>query len=427
MGALLGVCSPSDDANIKAPVITADSQAPVRPVARKVTSKDFDVIRVIGAGSSAKVLQVRNKTSGNEYAMKVVMKKMVIENEKMEHTKAERAVLSNVKHPFIVNLHYAFQDKDSLNYVMDLCPGGELFVHLKRDSCFAVPRARLYTAEISCGLDHLHTLGIIYRDLKPENILIDSEGHVRLADFDLCKHTLKENGELGSEAKTFCGTPEYTAPEMILGQAVKAYGKGVDWWALGTLLYEMLTGLPPFYDCCLTNMCNNILYKDLQMHNSVPAAAFDLISKWLQREPDKRLGSKTHDFDKIKAHAFFEFLDDGVPLDWNAVLRREVAPAFKPEEGKIYIDSEAMQIPIGSSHSGQLSGSQSMNFQGFTYNKDASSFVVGPQPVERAGGAAVSSPTSPSAQKNRSNDSNYTQASNNTATVENEESVVNNQ
>lgn len=421
MGALLGVCSPTDDAKVKAPVITADAPVqPSRPIARKVTSKDFDIIRVIGAGSSAKVLQVRNRTSGNEYAMKVVMKKMVIENEKLEHTKAERAVLSNVKHPFIVNLHYAFQDKDSLNYVMDLCPGGELFVHLKRDSCFPVPRARLYTAEISCGLDHLHMLGIIYRDLKPENILIDSEGHVRLADFDLCKHTRKENGEIGSEAKTFCGTPEYTAPEMILGQAVKAYGKGVDWWALGTLLYEMLTGLPPFYDCCLTNMCNNILYKDLQMHHSVPAAAFDLISKWLQREPDKRLGSKANDFDRIKAHAFFEFLEDGVPLSWTAIYNREVVPAFAPEEGKIYIDSEAMQIPIGTSHSGQLSGSQSMNFAGFTYNKDASSFVQAQPPIK---GSGDDTPVSPTAQKN-SNDSNYSQATNKTVSVEHEQSSV---
>eukprot|EP00656_Telonema_subtile_P053559 TRINITY_DN7793_c0_g1_i1.p1 TRINITY_DN7793_c0_g1~~TRINITY_DN7793_c0_g1_i1.p1 ORF type:complete len:412 (-),score=85.12 TRINITY_DN7793_c0_g1_i1:408-1643(-) len=389
MGAILAVCNPKEEAHIQ-PRPTNNS------VARKVTAKDFDVIRVIGQGSSAKVLQVRNKCSGKEYAMKVLLKKDVVQNEKMEHAKAERAVLTKVKHPFIVNLHYAFQDKNTLNYVMDLCPGGELFVHLQRDGCFKVPRAKLYTAEISCGLEHLHRCGIIYRDLKPENILIDAEGHVRLADFDLCKHTLTENGEIGSEAKTFCGTPEYTAPEMILGQAVTAYGKGVDWWALGTLLYEMLTGLPPFYDMQLTNMCESILHAPLKPHRSVPPAAFDLISKWLQRDPAKRLGSGPDDFARIQAHSFFEMLDDRVPFSWEDVLARKVRPDFRPEVGQIYIDSEAMSIPIACSAGAQLSASQAMNFQGFTYNKDASSFIP----------AGTSSPPGGSP-KNRSNDSTY--------------------
>jgi len=407
MGALLGVCNPKEEGGVEA----AAQQHRSPPVARsphKVTARDFDIIRVIGAGSSAKVLQVRNKCSGTEFAMKVVMKKMVIENEKIQHTKAERAVLSNVKHPFIVNLHYAFQDQDTLNYVMDLCPGGELFVHLKRDGCFTVPRSRLYTAEIACGLDHLHSRGIIYRDLKPENILIDKDGHVRLADFDLCKHTLNENGELGSEAKTFCGTPEYTAPEMILGQAVKAYGKGVDWWALGTLLYEMLTGLPPFYDKCLTSMCEGILHAPLKDHPSVPANAYDLIEQWLRRDPQLRLGSGSDDFkNRIKTHAFFKYLNDSnqdVPLNWDDVMQRKITPAFQPETGQIYIDSEAMSIPISCSDGAKLSSSQTVNFQGFTYNKDASSFIQRtPLPIPR-------SPGSPAA-KNRSNDSNYSNRS----------------
>jgi len=393
MGALLGVCNPKEEAHI------SPNQPHTAP--RKVTAKDFDVIRVIGQGSSAKVLQVRNKCSGKEYAMKVLLKKDVVENEKMEHAKAERAVLTKVKHPFIVNLHYAFQDKNTLNYVMDLCPGGELFVHLQRDGCFKIPRARLYTAEISCGLDHLHSCGIIYRDLKPENILIDAEGHVRLADFDLCKHTLNENGEQGSQAKTFCGTPEYTAPEMILGQAVTPYDKGVDWWALGTLLYEMLTGLPPFYDQQLTNMCESILHAPLKPHRSVPAPAFDLISKWLQRDPLKRLGSGPNDFERIKAHSFFEFLHTNVPFSWHDVLARNVRPDFRPEVGQIYIDSEAMSIPIASSQSTTLSGSQSLNFHGFTYNKDASSFL--PASIVQQ---APPSPCTP-LEKNRSNDSTY--------------------
>lgn len=405
MGALLGVCSPTDDGTVNAPAQQHGAPS-VQKTPHKVTARDFDTIRVIGAGSSAKVLQVRNKCSGKEYAMKVVMKKMVIENEKIQHTKAERAVLSNVKHPFIVNLHYAFQDKDTLNYVMDLCPGGELFVHLKRDGCFTLPRAKLYTAEIACGLDHLHSRGIIYRDLKPENILIDSEGHVKLADFDLCKHTLNENGEVGSEAKTFCGTPEYTAPEMILGQAREAYGKGVDWWALGTLLYEMLTGLPPFYDKCLTTMCEGILHAELKQPQGFDDKAFNLISKWLERDPQKRLGSEAKSFEKIKAHSFFSHLHENGPrLNWNHIMERKITPVFQPEAGQIYIDSEAMSIPISCSAGAMLSASQTMNFQGFTYNKDASSFIPSNTPVN-----IPRSPGSPAA-KNRSNDSNYSNRS----------------
>lgn len=407
MGALLGVCTPKEEAGVNTPTQNHSALAVPR-VPRKVTIKDFDVIRVIGAGSSAKVLQVRTKSTGKEYAMKVVTKKLVIENDKIQHTKAERAVLSNVKHPFIVNLHYAFQDDDTLNYVMDLCPGGELFVHLKRDGCFNTRRAKLYTAEIACGLDHLHSQGIIYRDLKPENILIDAEGHVRLADFDLCKHTLDENGQLGSEAKTFCGTPEYTAPEMIRGQAVMPYGKGVDWWALGTLLYEMLTGLPPFYDKDLQKMCDKILHHELREHQRVQPDAFHLISQWLQKDPQDRLGTLANDFERIKAHSFFSYVHEhnGVaePLAWQDVIRRKLTPDWKPLHGQIYIDSEALSIPISCSDSAKLSSSQTLNFAGFTYIKDGSSFAQRtPLPIPR-------SPGSPAA-KNRSNDSNYSNRS----------------
>jgi len=217
-----------------------------------------------------------------------------------------------MRHPFIVNLHHAFQSREKLFYILDYCPGGELFYHLKAEVRFSLKRAQLYTAEIALGLDHMHSLGIIYRDLKPENILIDEEGHVKLADFDLCKRTREDNedrgggavviGQKGSvgPAKTFCGTPEYTAPEMILGQAKTAYGKGVDWWALGTLLYEMLVGLPPFYNSDMAKMCRRILQDKLMPHVLVSPVAFELISKLLERDPEKRLGSKPDHMEVFK-------------------------------------------------------------------------------------------------------------------------------
>jgi len=345
----------------------------------KLTADDFDMVRVIGQGSSAKVMQVRNKSTQQVFAMKVLKKKRLLEDDKTHHTMSERSVLAKMRHPFIVNLYHAFQSSDKLYYVMDYCPGGELFYHLKADGRFSKDRTRLYTAEIALGLEHMHGLGIIYRDLKPENILLDTEGHIKLADFDLCKRTKEDEKAVGSSisvgpATTFCGTPEYTAPEMILGQAKKEYGKGVDWWALGTLIFEMLEGIPPFYDTDMSKMCQRILFMKLKPGKHVLAQTpeWNLIGKFLVRDPDARLGTQPGHMDIIKQHPFF------APLDWPRVMRREITPLFRPQEKENYIDPEAMQIPVGSDdYKLPIAGHQSSvvsdhgAFCGFTYNKQS--------------------------------------------------------
>jgi len=309
---------------------------------RKCTKEDFELVGVIGQGSFAKVMQVKLKTPPNPtYAMKVLKKKTVMDRGQLEHTMAERAVLEKFKqHPFIVNLHYAFQTKDKLYFVLDFCPGGELFFHLKNEGCFSRNRTMHYTAEISSALDYMHSMGIIYRDLKPENLLIDEQGHMKLADFGLCKRTVTAEGE--KKAKTFCGTPEYIAPEILTGQEKKAYGKEVDWWALGTLLYEMLSGLPPFYDKKVNQMYRKILHDPLRPHHRVPPDAFALVQKFLERKPANRLGSGEDDFAKIKQEPFF-----GV-IDWAKLNRREYQPEFVPHQAKDYVDPTFSAIPIGS-------------------------------------------------------------------------------
>jgi serine/threonine protein kinase len=330
---------------------------------KKVTKEDFELVGVIGQGSFAKVLQVKAKVPPNDtYAMKVLKKKTVVDRGQMEHTMAERAVLEKFKaHPFIVNLHYAFQTKDKLYFVLDFCPGGELFFHLKQDGCFSPTRTMHYVAEISSALDYMHSMGIIYRDLKPENLLIDEQGFMKLADFGLCKRTVTADGE--TKAKTFCGTPEYIAPEILLGQEKKAYGKEVDWWALGTLLYEMLSGLPPFYDKKVNVMYRKILNDPLRPHRKVSAEAFALVQKFLNRKPAERLGSGPDDFEAIKAEPFF------APIDWARLNRREYKPEFVPHAAKDYVDPTFSAIPIGSDAAPStlaqtLDGTK---FKGFTF------------------------------------------------------------
>ncbi|XP_027479756.1 serine/threonine-protein kinase Sgk2 isoform X3 [Zalophus californianus] len=198
---------------------------------------DFDFLKVIGKGSYGKVLLAKRKSDGMFYAVKVLQKKSILKEKEQNHIMAERSVLlKNVQHPFLVGLRYSFQTPEKLYFVLDYVNGGELFFHLQRERRFLEPRARFYAAEVASAIGYLHSLNVIYRDLKPENILLDCQGHVVLTDFGLCK----EGVEPEETTSTFCGTPEYLAPEVLRKEP---YDRAVDWWCLGAVLYEMLQGL----------------------------------------------------------------------------------------------------------------------------------------------------------------------------------------
>ncbi|XP_014664300.1 PREDICTED: ribosomal protein S6 kinase alpha-5-like [Priapulus caudatus] len=209
--------------------------------------QDFELLKVLGTGAYGKVFLVRKicgSDSGCLYAMKVLKKASLVQKVKTtEHTMTERSVLEAVREsPFLVNLHYAFQTDAKLHLILDYVNGGELFTHLYHREHFEESEVRLYVAEIALALNHLHKLGIIYRDLKLENILLDTDGHIVVTDFGLSKELLPADN---NRAYSFCGTIEYMAPELIKREH-SGYDKAIDWWSLGVLSYELITGASPF-------------------------------------------------------------------------------------------------------------------------------------------------------------------------------------
>lgn len=211
---------------------------------------DFDILRVIGKGYMGKVMVVREKQSNEIYAIKSIHKRAILERKEINHTRTERDILANLTDdhhtcPFLVHLHAAFQDANNVYFLMDFHGGGDLASLLTNFVRLPETWARFYVAELVLALEALHKRGIVYRDLKPENVLLARTGHLVLVDFGLCKHLM----DRGSATMTFCGTPEYLAPEVLLRQP---YGFAVDWWNLGILLYEMLFGIVSFHFVLLT-------------------------------------------------------------------------------------------------------------------------------------------------------------------------------
>lgn len=232
--------------------------------------------------------------------------------------KSERQLLELIKCPFIVHLHFAFQTDDKLYLILDYINGGELFFHLKREGRFDEQRARFYAAEIAIALNKLHSLNILYRDLKPENVLLDHEGHVRLVDFGLSKQFNSPD----ARTFTFCGTPEYLAPEVLTGEG---YTVSVDWWCLGSLVYEMLMGLPPFYSDNIEEMYRKILNQSpIEFTSDISDEAQDFILRLLCYDKSLRMGAGPQGMHDIMRHPWF------VGLDWDRLERSEIRPPFRP-------------------------------------------------------------------------------------------------
>ncbi|XP_058445658.1 protein kinase C [Malaya genurostris] len=283
----------------------------------KTCLNDFNFIKVLGKGSFGKVMLAEKKGTDEVYAIKVLKKDVILQDDDVDCTMTEKRILAlAAKHPFLTALHSCFQTPDRLFFVMEYVNGGDLMFQIQRARKFDEPRAAFYAAEVTLALQFLHRNGVIYRDLKLDNILLDAEGHCKLADFGMCKEGITGD----NLTSTFCGTPDYIAPEIL--QELD-YGPSVDWWALGVLMYEMMAGAPPFEADNEDDLFEAILRDDVLYPVWLSREAVSILKGFMTKNAAKRLGC-TDGENQIRAHPFFK------DMDWDALEQRKVRPPFRP-------------------------------------------------------------------------------------------------
>jgi len=353
----------------------------------KPSINDFEIIKPISKGAYGRVFLVRKRATGNLYAMKVIKKSDTLHKNQQKNVKMERDILASVQNPFVVRLFYTFQNKEYLFWVMEYLNGGDLYSLLKAWGYMDEPIAKVYVAEVVLALEYLHEKGIVHRDLKPDNLLLNSEGHIKLTDFGLSRYGIldidiysafpgedpaseelqvlsplmggihplaKREIQLPAKDDAFekflnelvpnlddrntaklnskVGTPDYLAPEVILGQG---HGREVDWWSLGVILFEFLMGFPPFHSPnSPEEIFENIVGCNIpwpRVPEEMSFEAYDLISKLLNPDPEKRYGVK-----EVKKHAFFS------DIKWDALLTQKAAfiPVVDDETDTSFFDSE---------------------------------------------------------------------------------------
>jgi len=324
----------------------------LKVVQNSLSISDFRLISVIGRGSFGKVILAQNIHTQKLYALKVIKKSKIIENSNNTNiVLGERNILCLLENPFVVRLHFTFQSQNKCFFGLEYAAGGELYYHMIKHGLIPLHDAMIYSAEIVLALSHIHDLGIVYRDLKPENILFDAKGHIKLTDFGLAKELKR------SSTATFCGTNFYLAPEIILGES---YSFQIDWWALGILLCEMVTGSTPFFGDNASEVMESIINDPPSFYEGTPEELIEFVLFLLEKDPKLRPESED-----IKNHPFFS------GFDWKKVENKEYQPSYIPDANTIsHFDPEfTNDDPLDSSSD----DNPSINIEGFSYR--STSFV----------------------------------------------------
>lgn len=280
-----------------------------------VKLEDFDQFRTVGTGAFGRVILVKYKPTSTYYAMKILEKAKIVKMKQVEHTYNEKRILQCVRFPFVVYMEYCFKDNSYVYMVLPFINGGEMFTHLRRMGKFDESLARFYAAQVALALEYLHHCSLVYRDLKPENILIQNTGYIRVTDFGFCKM-------IDGRTWTLCGTPEYLAPEVILS---KGYGKSVDWWSFGVLIYEMNAGYPPFYSRDPMKIYEKIVSGKYKFAHHFGGELRDILKNILQVDLTRRYGNLKGGSMDIKGHRWFQ------STDWNQIYHQKIQPSFIPE------------------------------------------------------------------------------------------------
>lgn len=340
-------------------------RSPRRP-RRKVGLDDFNFLAVLGKGNFGKVMLAESRNTRNLYAIKVLKKDFIIENDEVESTRSEKRVFlvaNRERHPFLISLHSCFQTENRVYFVMEYISGGDLMWHIQQTP-FTSRRAQFYAAEVLLALKYFHENGVIYRDLKLDNILLTLSGHIKIADYGLCK----EEMWYGNTTGTFCGTPEFMAPEILLEQK---YGRSVDWWAFGVLIYQMLLGQSPFRGDDDDEVFDAILCDEPLYPIHMPRDSVSILQGLLTREPGKRLGSGSRDAEEIMEHSYFK------NINFDDIYHCRVPPPFVPQidsptDVRNFDQEFTSEVPALTPVNSILTPEMQEKFRGFSYmNGDA--------------------------------------------------------
>jgi serine/threonine protein kinase len=301
----------------------------------------------VGTGTFGRVRIAQHRPSRAWYALKILKKSEILRLKQVEHIRSEVRILSGVHHPFIVNLVGLQADERRLYMLFEYVPGGELFSHLRREGKFADEAARFYAAEIALAFEYLHGFDVAYRDLKPENLLLTARGHMKITDFGFAK-------VVTDRTYTLCGTPEYLAPEIIQS---KGHDKGVDWWAIGVLIFEMLAGFPPFFDESPYGIYQKILAGRIDWPRHFSPEARDLVKRLLTPDRTRRLGCLFGGARDVKEHAWF------ARTDWAATLALAVPAPLVPRVREANDTSNFDEYPDSDGETaGKISGADARQF-----------------------------------------------------------------